>query len=216
MMNDTQDKKMREDEADAEPFVIKDNRHWADESETTKTGKGKRARKPSYVADLEKRLQESEQKVAQIRQAHTESAAEFDDVKTRIRRRHAEEIERAKLQVAESLFDLADNLDRMVEAGRGDTDTESLLDGITLVRDQFFQKLDEFGVKRFSPNGEYFDPAHHDAVAVIPVEDDAQHNVIVEVLKPGFKAGDQILRPAMVQVGKVQSTPTSKPIPEDK
>jgi len=81
-------------------------------------------------------------------------------------------------------------------------------DGLMLVRDQFFRTLQEFGVVRFFPEGEAFDPARHEAVSVLPVEQIEDNGRVLNVLKPGYVAGENVLRAAQVVVGKLTSEDT--------
>jgi molecular chaperone GrpE len=198
----------KEEDGNSKSYVIKDKRHWAENrpGDDSADPSGAAPGKLKYVQDLEEQLKTAQQKVSQIRQAHTESAAEFEKAKQRLRRNTEEEVERARLQVATSLFELADNLERVVEGMRKGGTLEALSDGVSLVRDQFFQAMDQFGVERFSPLGEPFDPNKHDAMGMVPVDDPTQHKIIIEVHQPGFRAGETILRPAVVLVGQA-STP---------
>lgn len=162
---------------------------------------------PSRVETLEAELDTARKQVALIRQAHTEAAAEFEKTKARLRRNHEAEVQRAKLAVTSSLFGVADDLERSLEAARGGGDLESLVAGLSGVRDQFFKALAEVGLEQFNPIGMRFDPAEHDAIGMVPVSEEHRGNSVVAVLKNGFKAGDQVLRAAMVQVGHYVAPP---------
>lgn len=199
----------RDENDDSKSYVIKDKRHWAEHSMDSDddTSSKKVKQKPKYVQELEEQLKKAQQQVSEIRQAHTESAAEFEKAKERLRRNTGEEVERARLQVAAALFELADNLERVVEGTRQGGSLEAVANGVSLVRDQFFQAMDQFGVERFAPLGEPFDPNQHDAVGMVPVDDPAQHKRVIEVHKPGFRAGETILRPAVVLVGQAATPP---------
>jgi molecular chaperone GrpE len=68
---------------------------------------------------------------------------------------------------------------------------------------QFIEKklgalLEREGVNPVDAVGQPFDPAMHEAVAT---EDGSTQNMVVEVYQPGYKQGDQVLRPARVKVG---------------
>jgi len=192
----------QDDNEEAKAFVVKDKRYWAEGDEDGSSPSNGKERKPKYVEELEERLQSAESKVAEIRNAHTESAAEFEKAKERLRRNTTEEVERARLQVAASLFELTDNLDRVIEGTRSGGSVESIIEGVSMIRGQFFQALTNFGVTQFTPIGETFDPTQHEAVAMVPVTDPEQNKKVVEVHQPGFRAGDNILRPATVLVGQ--------------
>ena len=45
-----------------------------------------------------------------------------------------------------------------------------------------------------------FDPRVHEAVTTAPAPDAAQDNTVGQVLQPGYRLGEQLLRPARVLV----------------
>lgn len=160
---------------------------------------------------LQSELKKAQKQVALIRQAHTEAAAEFEKTKDRLRRNHETEVQRARLAVTSSLFGVADDLERSLEAAKSGGDIESLITGLSGVRDQFFKALGEVGLEKFNPLGMLFDPAKHDAIGMVPVSEAHRANTVVAVLKTGFKAGDHVLRAAMVQVGHYVAPPEEEP-----
>ena len=162
------------------------------------------------IASLEEQVRVHQKQVAQIRQAHTEAAAEFTKTRDRLRRVHASEIERSRLDMAKALFDVWDNLQRSLESARSGTSRESLIEGVSLVSGQFRTALQTFGVTEMSPIGEPFTPERHEAIGVLPVDDERLDNRVVLVLKPGFLAADKVLRAALVQVGRYQAPPKTE------
>lgn len=148
------------------------------------------------------RLREAETHVAKLREAHTVSAVEFTKTRDRILRDQAMELERARLAMTTSLFEVADNLDRVVTTHGGGSAEGGLLEGVALVRDQFFAELGKLGLERFGERGEAFDPAQHEAVGVIDVPEEHLADRVANVLAPGYRSGDQVLRAATVQVGR--------------
>ena len=59
--------------------------------------------------------------------------------------------------------------------------------------------LKKLGVEAFGEVGEQFDPNFHNGVMHIENEE-MEENVIAQVFSKGYKLGDKVLRPAMVQV----------------
>ncbi len=180
--------------------------------------KKKDDKKPSATARIEEleaaleaanaRVTTAEDTAARLRVAHTEAAAEFARTRDRLERNHKREIERARLDMTRDLFELADNLDRMVTAAQAGGD--GLVEGVGLVRDQFFASLGKLGLERYSPVGEPFDPEQHEAVGMMSVEEEWRDGKVAVVLQPGFRAGAHVLRAAVVQVGKYTA-----PAPEE-
>jgi molecular chaperone GrpE len=53
-----------------------------------------------------------------------------------------------------------------------------------------------------NPLGEKFDPHHHQAIAMVPSEQEA--NTVVTVLQKGYLINDRVLRPALVTVSQAK------------
>lgn len=171
-------------------------------------------RAAARIADLEERLRVAEKQVALIRQAHAESAAEFEKVKERMRRHQEQELERARLGMAKNLFDVADNFDRTIDAAQHSSDIKVLLSGVLAVRDVFQKSLTGFGLVKYAEAGDRFDPNRHEAIGMVPVAAAALDGCITVVFESGYRAGDQVLRPARVQVGKYVAPPAPEPEPD--
>lgn len=71
-------------------------------------------------------------------------------------------------------------------------------EGLKLSIQKFFDILKEEGVEKIETQGRDFDPNLMEGIKTLAGDD----NKVVEELRPGFKIGDQVLRPAQVSVGK--------------
>jgi molecular chaperone GrpE len=102
------------------------------------------------------------------------------------------------------MLEVLDNLDRAIDsASRAGAGTGSFFQGVELVRRQFLAKLEGLGVHRIDAASQPFDPALHEAVTTIPTTSAAEDGVVVGVVRPGYRIGDQILRPAAVAVARL-------------
>jgi molecular chaperone GrpE len=130
--------------------------------------------------------------------------ADFENYRKRAAREAAAAQERGVAKLARELLPAVDNLDRALEAaetaaGATDGTETTLASGIKLVHADVIAALARAGIQRYSPEGEVFDPQHHEAVAQQPV-DGAQPGTIVEVYQRGYRLGDAVIRPARVLV----------------
>jgi molecular chaperone GrpE len=125
--------------------------------------------------------------------------ADFENYRRRAARDAALAQERGIAKLAKELLPAVDNLDRAVAAAAGGDGADTLVSGIKLVHADVFAALARAGIESFSPEGEPFDPQHHEAVAQQPVEG-AQPGTVVEVYQRGYRLGDAVLRPARVVV----------------
>lgn len=153
---------------------------------------------------LEKLVADKDETLREYIKAHKKAGQEFEAFKARMRRDREEEINAAKAKVVETLLEVADNLERTVQAAeRTDTDNAAAIrDGVALVHKQLYQKFEELGLERYDPKGEPFDPSSMEALGVVPVTDDALNGKVVVTLQAGFRIHGRELRPAMVQVGR--------------
>lgn len=187
-------------ESPADVKVV-DKRWWARAAGDTPAGTAL-SQKPAYVEELERRAADAAAQAREFATRYREATQEFEQARLRLRREVGREVEREKRTLLSRFLDIIDNLDRAIEAGRA-TDADSpLLQGVELVRHQFLMLLDSHGVSRIDPLHQPFDPAAHEAVSTATVTDPAQDNLVVGVIRPGYRVGEDVLRPAGVVVGR--------------
>ncbi len=126
--------------------------------------------------------------------------ADFENYRKRAAREAAAAQERGVVKLVRELLPAVDNLDRALDAiaANGDSSDE-LASGIKLVHAEVLAALSRAGIELYSPAGERFDPAHHEAVAQHPVEG-AEPGTVVEVYQRGCRLGESVIRPARVVV----------------
>ena len=79
------------------------------------------------------------------------------------------------------------------------TDPASIVEGLKAIRDQAQDVLARLGFARRDDAGTTFDPARHEAVAVL-AQEGAPDGTVLHVLRPAYGDGEQQLRPALVVV----------------
>ena len=193
-----------DDGADTKHVRVVDKRWWARSEEDDDAG-GRTSDKPAFVEDLQRQLAEKGELLRSYAERYKAQGSEFEATRTRLRREVARDVEREKRAILESFLEVSDNLDRAVEAGRQAATGDALLSGVELVRELLQSTLARHGVARIEAAGQPFDPTLHDAVATVPVTEPERDGAVVEVIKPGYAVGDDVLRPASVAVGKIQN-----------
>lgn len=188
--------------AKGEPsIIINDRRFWARDEAADNDRES--PKKPSYVQELEQKLEEKEARLQATLVQYKEAKDEFEAARARLRRDITREIDAGKRSMLADILDVVDNLDRAIGAARdGNTPTAGLLEGVEMVRDQFLTKLQGLGVTRVNSLGQPFDPARHEAVSMVPVTEAAQDGLVVGVVREGYLIGDDTLRYGIVAVGK--------------
>ncbi len=145
---------------------------------------------PSKEEELTKEL-------AAAKEAHIRTLAEYDNYRKRTAKEKEGIYGDAKADCMKALLGVLDNFDRALNVDS--SDFESYKKGVEMIYTNFCEILKSLGVEAFGEKGEQFDPNFHNGV--MHIEDESLgENVIAEVFSKGYKLGDRVLRPAMVQV----------------
>jgi molecular chaperone GrpE len=149
------------------------------------------------AASAESRLAELEARHTEVADAYLRAKAEAENT----RRRAEEEVSKARKfaieAFAESLLPVTDSLTAAIAIQNATP--EQLLEGVHATLRQLNQALERNKVLPISPPaGTKFDPHHHQAISVVPA--DQEPNTVVTVLQKGYLIADRVLRPALVTV----------------
>ena len=117
------------------------------------------------------------------------------------RRRADEEISKARKfaveSFAESLLPVADSLEASLIIK--DATVDQIREGAQATLRQLLAALERNKVLDIAPTaGAKFDPHQHQAISVVPSEQEA--NTVVGLLQKGYSIADRVLRPALVTV----------------
>ncbi len=150
---------------------------------------------------LEQQLAELQAKHAEMSDAYLRAKAEAEN----IRRRSEDEIAKARKfaveSFADSLLPVRDSLEAALasHAAKPDTPVETVLEGVTATLRQLAAALERNKVVEINPAAAAkFDPAFHQAISMVPADQEA--NTVVGVLQKGYSIFDRVLRPALVTV----------------
>jgi molecular chaperone GrpE len=106
---------------------------------------------------------------------------------------------------ARQLLEVADNLQRTIEAAERDVSQRegdaTLLEGVRATGRVLSQTLERFGIQKIQALGERFDPALHEAVMEVD-DPSSPPGTVMRVLEDGYTIHDRLLRPARVVVEK--------------
>jgi molecular chaperone GrpE len=143
------------------------------------------------------RLDDLEAKHAEVADAFLRAKAEAENT----RRRAEEEISKARKFAVESFADsmlpVKDSLEAAIAIPAATP--EQMLEGVHATLRQLSAALERNKVVEINPAaGEKFDPHQHQAISVVPAEQEA--NTVVAVLQKGYLIADRVLRPALVTV----------------
>ncbi len=189
------------------PVKVVDRRWWVNREESERAAGSGDAQsapslKPTYVEELERQIADKDRQIQEYLGKYRQATSEFEEARLRLRREISKDIERTRREVLAELLDVADNLDRAIDAAHKTPNLEALLQGVEMVRRQFLAKLEGLGVTPIATANTPFDPQLHEAISTVPAASADQDGMIVGVVRRGYRIGQDVLRPAAVAVAK--------------
>ncbi|MGW0565624.1 nucleotide exchange factor GrpE [Streptomyces sp. NPDC003016] len=155
-------------------------------------GAGSGAPRPSREEELHAELRELTADLQRLK-------AEYDNYRKRVRRDRLAVREIALANVLGRLLPVLDALAGAAEQGE-------VTGGFERVSQALQTELAALGLQRFGTVGDPFDPLVHEAVSY-RCTDRAERSTCTAVLRPGYRVGDQLLRPAQVAVAGPPADP---------
>lgn len=154
------------------------------------------------VEELEQALAEALAKVEEQKDSVTRAAAS----EANIRRRAAQDVEKARKfaleKFANDLLPVIDNMERALHGTDAESEaTKAIYEGVELTLKSFISTVDKFGLKELNPQGEAFNPEHHEAIGMQP-SPEFPENTVMMVMQKGYILNERLLRPAMVMVSQ--------------
>ena len=155
------------------------------------------------VPSADAKLAEIELRLAEAQDAFLRAKADGEN----LRRRAQEDIAKAhKFAIesfAESLVPVKDSLEMALKVEV--LTVESLKEGVEMTLKQLTSAFEKNRLMEVAPlPGDKLDPMKHQAISMVPAEQDA--NTIVSVLQKGYLIADRLLRPALVTVAQERAS----------
>ncbi|KAL5205939.1 hypothetical protein ABZP36_034148 [Zizania latifolia] len=166
-------------------------------------------------------LKSKDEEINEMKDKVLRSYAEMENVIARTKRESENSKKYAVQNFSKSMLDVADNLTRASSVVKEsflkiDTTKDStgavpllktLLEGVDMTDKQLAEVFKKFGVEKFDPLNEKFDPSRHYAIFQIP-DPSKPSGTVASVVKVGYMLHDRVLRPA--EVGVTEGGPTEE------
>lgn len=133
--------------------------------------------------------------------------ADFTNYRRRVDDERAQAAQSANLGLVMKLLPILDDFERALGNASPDELETSWAKGVQLIERNLRAVLVAEGVERIDPNGAGFNPWEHEAVTYQPSAE-AQDGTVLHVIRPGYRRGDRIIRPAQVVVGRANEDAT--------
>ena len=126
-------------------------------------------------------------------------AADFDNFRKRQEAEKESLLKYGAENTVKKLIEVIDNFDRGIKAIETVEDCEKVKECYHLAYKNFNDVLSKIGLEVIKAEGEEFDPNLHEAVMQTPTDEKPENTIIAELQK-GYKLGDKVLRPTLVNV----------------
>jgi len=176
----------------------------SEEGQTTSPEPGEAPPAP----DRDHRLAEQASRIDELSRAYAALLEDNKAFRQRQERERARVIESERATVAQALLEAADDLERALAAVRGAAEgggdaLRALADGVRLSLAGLHKRIAELGAVRIAVAGLPFDPRVAEAVDAVPVASAEQDGLVLQEVRPGWRIGDRVVRPARVRVGRI-------------
>ncbi len=148
---------------------------------------------------LATQLAELQTKLAEMQDAYLRAKAEADNTRRRAQEDIAKAHKFAVESFAEALLPVKDSLEIALKIET--PSVESLKEGVDMTLKQLVAAFERHRLVEINPQqGDKLDPMKHQAISMVPAEQEA--NTVVSVLQKGYMIADRLLRPALVTVSQ--------------
>ena len=126
-------------------------------------------------------------------------AADFDNYRKRQEQEKEALLKYGAENTIKKMIEVLDNFERGLKAIETVEDCDKVKECYNLAYKNFTDVLTKAGLEPIKAEGEEFDPNFHEAVMQTPTSEKPEHTIIAELQK-GYKLGDKVLRPTLVNV----------------
>ena len=194
------EKNVQEENVQETP-VTEEKKETAQEEKKEKKGFLKKDPKKEKMAELEKKVEELEGKVAKEKDDYIRLMAEFDNFRRRTSQEKIELVSMASTETIKGLLPVLDDCERALAVLKNSNDSEAAKEGTELIYHKLLAYLQGKGLAVIEAEGEVFDTDLHEAIAQIPVPEEEQKGKVFEVVQTGYTLNGKVIRFAKVVVG---------------
>ena len=126
-------------------------------------------------------------------------AADFDNYRKRQAQEREQLLKYGLEEALKKMILVMDNFERAKKSLENCEDYTKYKEAFELLQKQVEDELTKLGMEKIDAEGKEFDPNLHEAVMQTPSDEQPEHTILQELQK-GYKLGDKVLRPAMVNV----------------
>lgn len=152
-------------------------------------------------SDLQSELEEIRSQAEEYLDGWQRARAEFANYKKRIQKEREDSRSFITAEIMSKFITVVDDFERALSDRPSDGASDAWAEGVDMIYRKLKTILESEGVEEYSPEGEIFDPNFHEAIG-FEESDDHDEGMIFQVIQPGYKIGERVIRPAIVRVAK--------------
>lgn len=188
------DKEILEDEVNANTDIpVEENNEASEEIEVEVL---------TAEEELQKQLDEANEKVAALEDKYLRQVAEFDNYRKRTIKEKAELIKNGGERAIESILPVLDDFERALANMAKDENAAEILTGVELIYNKFVGILKQNGLQKIETEGAEFNTDFHEAIAMVPTPDENMKGKVLDCIQAGYTLNDKVIRHAKVAVGE--------------
>jgi molecular chaperone GrpE len=127
--------------------------------------------------------------------------ADFTNFRRRVEEDRVKQADAGTLSLLLRLLPIMDDFERALGSAQPQELAGGWGQGVQLIERNFRSLLAAEGVERIEAQGAAFNPWEHEAVSYQPTAE-GEDGTVMHVIRPGYRKGDRVIRPAQVVVGR--------------
>lgn len=151
---------------------------------------------------LQKQIESLQAEVEEQKDGWLRARADLDNYRKRVQRDAVRSYQDAMISILKIFLSAADDLERAMKNKPETEEIAQWVEGIALIHQKLNKQIEKQGVERMDVKpGDVFDPNIHEAITQ-EEDPDFEEGQIIDVVQPGYKITDRVIRPAMVRVAR--------------
>ncbi len=172
------------------------------ESATSEKPQEDKAAEQADTSHAEEELETARKTIEEMKDKYLRLSAEFDNYRKRTMKEKAELIRNGAEKTIGAILPILDDLERALQNIQKSDDKEAVYQGVDLIMQKFQKILAQEGLEKMEPVGKDFDTDFHEAIALVPAEDEKQKGKVLDCIQTGYKLNDKVIRHAKVVVAQ--------------
>lgn len=150
----------------------------------------------------ENELEKAQNEINRLKDQVLRQAAEFDNYRKRTLKEKASLILNGGEKTIKALLPVLDDFERAIDNITKTNDIKQLQTGVELIFKKLIDTLHKEGLKNIDTTDKDFDTDYHEAVAMVPVEDENKKGKVIDCVQTGYQLNDKVIRHAKVAIGQ--------------